>query len=329
MKTHTDRRQEDKSQSTVNGFAKLQSEGGSSFQFKDNRSEAIQKPRLQKMTKNNADTQQSLVFQDGGSLRSQAQLSQTIRKNKNNDADIFQRVSYLDTDDYRRIYNYSRLWRSGNAVRVLEQIRDDFGVGSDSDYTILSQSDWKSAAKKMGYSADPSHREGGTVGGLGSSQKTIPIVFISEALIKQNLIDRDPPSVAKVVATLRHEYQHVKQKNSKSYASEYKSGGSLRELSEFEAYLSELESSVRDYRGGESAVDQSQIHEAVYNARRHFDDYVAGFYPGYDRILDEMLAPLSRAIEKGSVGMLESSPIDIVVGVMDKHGLDRMVRRIR
>lgn len=63
MNTHADKTLENKSQAVVNGLPKQQSSGNSTFQFADNRPEAIAQRKLQEMASNSLQVKQFKVYQ--------------------------------------------------------------------------------------------------------------------------------------------------------------------------------------------------------------------------------------------------------------------------
>lgn len=64
MNTHADKAQENKSQAVAKSLPKLQSNGESTFQFVDNRPEAVAQRKLQKMANNSPQVSQLRAFQD-------------------------------------------------------------------------------------------------------------------------------------------------------------------------------------------------------------------------------------------------------------------------
>jgi hypothetical protein len=64
MNTHADKTQENKIQSVANTVAQKQSGGESTFQFVDNRPEAVAQRKLQEMANNNPRAMQLKAFQD-------------------------------------------------------------------------------------------------------------------------------------------------------------------------------------------------------------------------------------------------------------------------
>jgi hypothetical protein len=74
MNTHTDKTQENKSQSVANTVSQKQS-GESTFQFEDNRPEAIAQRKLQEMANNSPQVSQLRAFQDMANKNSQAKLT--------------------------------------------------------------------------------------------------------------------------------------------------------------------------------------------------------------------------------------------------------------
>lgn len=63
MNTHADKTQENKSQSVANAVSQKQGGGESTFQFVDNRPEAIAQRKLQEMAKNSPQVKQLRTFQ--------------------------------------------------------------------------------------------------------------------------------------------------------------------------------------------------------------------------------------------------------------------------
>lgn len=64
MNTHTDKTQENKNKAVANAVSQKQSGGGSTFQFADNRPEAIAQRKLQEMGNNTQQVSQLRAFQD-------------------------------------------------------------------------------------------------------------------------------------------------------------------------------------------------------------------------------------------------------------------------
>ena len=83
MNTHADKTQENKSQSVANGESQMQNSGESTFQFVDNRPEAIAQRKLQEMANNGPQTKQVAQFQAMVDNYS-AQQQQPIQKKENN-----------------------------------------------------------------------------------------------------------------------------------------------------------------------------------------------------------------------------------------------------
>lgn len=83
MNTHADKTQEKKSQSVANAVSRQQSGGGSTFQFVDNRPEAIVQRKLQEMAKNSPQVKPLRTFQ-GVVNNYSSQQQQPIQKKENN-----------------------------------------------------------------------------------------------------------------------------------------------------------------------------------------------------------------------------------------------------
>lgn len=64
MNTHAEKTQENKSQAVANGFSQKQSSSESTFQFVDNRPEAIAQRKLQEMANNNPQLKQLKAIQE-------------------------------------------------------------------------------------------------------------------------------------------------------------------------------------------------------------------------------------------------------------------------
>ena len=75
MHTHADKTQENKSQSVANEIPQMQSGGASTFQFVDNRPEAVAQRKLQGMANNGPQDSQLKAFQDMANTSSQMQES--------------------------------------------------------------------------------------------------------------------------------------------------------------------------------------------------------------------------------------------------------------
>lgn len=83
MNTHADKTQENKSQSVANEVAQEQSGSESTFQFVDNRPEAVAQRKLQEMANNSPQVKQAAQLQDRADNYS-AQQQQPLQKKENN-----------------------------------------------------------------------------------------------------------------------------------------------------------------------------------------------------------------------------------------------------
>lgn len=84
MNTHADKTQENKSQSVTNGESQLQSGGESTFQFVDNRPEAVAQRKLQEMANNSSQISQLRGFQAMANNSPQAQLTTQLQSMADN-----------------------------------------------------------------------------------------------------------------------------------------------------------------------------------------------------------------------------------------------------
>jgi hypothetical protein len=84
MNTHADKAQEDKSQSVSNGESQMQSGGESTFQFVDNRPEAVAQRKLQEMVNNSPQVKQLRAFQEMANNSPQAKQAAQLQVMANN-----------------------------------------------------------------------------------------------------------------------------------------------------------------------------------------------------------------------------------------------------
>lgn len=111
MNTHADQTQENKSQAVSAVDSQMQSGGESTFQFVDNRPEAVAQRKLQEMANNSPQVKQAAQLQAMADNHS-AQQQQSIQKKENNGvSDVIQRVVYNSLDE---VANKKFLPTSGN-----------------------------------------------------------------------------------------------------------------------------------------------------------------------------------------------------------------------
>lgn len=84
MNTHADKTQENKSQSVANETSQKQSGGASTFQFVDNRPEAVAQRKLQEMTNNSSQVSQLRAFQEMANKSPQAKQAAQLQVMANN-----------------------------------------------------------------------------------------------------------------------------------------------------------------------------------------------------------------------------------------------------
>ena len=84
MNTHADKTQENKSQSDSNRESQMQSGGESTFQFVDNRPEAIAQRKLQEMSNNSTQVSQLMAFQDMSNNSPQAKQTAQLQSMTDN-----------------------------------------------------------------------------------------------------------------------------------------------------------------------------------------------------------------------------------------------------
>lgn len=84
MKTHADKTQKNKSQSDSNRESQMQSGGESTFQFVDNRPEAIAQRKLQEMSNNSTQVSQLMAFQDMSNNSPQAKQTAQLQSMTDN-----------------------------------------------------------------------------------------------------------------------------------------------------------------------------------------------------------------------------------------------------
>ena len=83
MNTHADKTQENKSQAVSTMDSQMQSGGESTFQFVDNRPEAIAQRKLQEMANNSPQARQTAQLQSIADYRSAQQLQPNQKKENN------------------------------------------------------------------------------------------------------------------------------------------------------------------------------------------------------------------------------------------------------
>ncbi len=166
-----------------------------------------------------------------------------------------------------------------NSVELLKAIRRDFSVGSENDYDILSQSDWRKQVKKLTEKdIDNSNAEGGSFcpRNFELSDEIKPFLFVSEKIIADDI---KIGSIAKILSTLRHEHRHTQQCRCKTFDTYYsqssfnnKDRNALNtNTSEFEAYMTELISAYGELsRDTAFRPNNRTIFDSFVRARQHF-----------------------------------------------------------
>jgi hypothetical protein len=167
-------------------------------------------------------------------------------------------------------WNY--IYKKQGAHGLLEQIRNTYNVGTKNEYDIVDLKTWQQQAEKWTY-FEPAKKaptqQGGTVGGLYTSVRSKPIVFVNEKLVIKPALAEN--AIGNIVSTLRHEYEHVQQRNSPDYEYKYKTDIATRgALAEFEAYWTEVVSALREQDPKEAPSDEYFI-DAVKRAKKEYN----------------------------------------------------------
>ena len=84
MNTHADKTQENKSQTVAAETSQTQSGGESTFQFVDNRPEAVEQRKLQEMANNSLQVKQLMAFQDMANNSQEAKKTAQLRSMADN-----------------------------------------------------------------------------------------------------------------------------------------------------------------------------------------------------------------------------------------------------
>ena len=79
MNTHADKTQDNKNQSVANGVSQVQVGGEATFQFIDNRPEAVAQRKLKEMANNSPRTMQLIAFQDMANNSPQAKQAAQLQ----------------------------------------------------------------------------------------------------------------------------------------------------------------------------------------------------------------------------------------------------------
>jgi hypothetical protein len=78
MNTHADKKQKNQSQSVANEVSQKQRNGESTFQFEDNRSEAVAQRKLQEMANNSSQTKQAAQLQSLANSRTTSNINSKV-----------------------------------------------------------------------------------------------------------------------------------------------------------------------------------------------------------------------------------------------------------
>jgi hypothetical protein len=159
MNTHADKTQENKSQSVANGKSQMQSSGESTFQFVDNRPEAIAQRKLQEIANNSPQVAQLKAFQEmANGTSSPIQMVRPISNVTGGDAGIIQRVTVDVTNETDE---YSSGWLQAETA----------STGVDAE----PQKEAQDVAKIIGGTWVGGHMVNDRLGGLGDFDNIVPI----------------------------------------------------------------------------------------------------------------------------------------------------------
>lgn len=128
MNTHADKKSENKSQAVANVLQKQQNDGSSTFQFEDNRPEAIAQRKLQEAINNSPSVQQLKAYQEMADNRSSLQSN----PNQNNNTGLpdslksgIENLSGYSMDDVKVHYNsdkpdqlYAHAYTQGTDIHI-------------------------------------------------------------------------------------------------------------------------------------------------------------------------------------------------------------------
>lgn len=110
MNTHADKTQENKSQSVANGISQKQSSDKSTFQFVDNRPEAIAQRKLQEMANNSPQAKQATQLQEMASNSSQQKEINLFQNSEV--AQLRSHYHYTDKNGHDGITANKTIWPS-------------------------------------------------------------------------------------------------------------------------------------------------------------------------------------------------------------------------
>lgn len=211
MNTHTSKTQEKKSKSASLANSQMKNGGESTFQFVDNRPEAIAQRKLQETANNSPLIKQlkSTVF------TSDSRQYYTIQKKQN----VVQLLSEKDEDNKRlfwQIYTY----RPGKLKEAIEFLFETYNIGSlgDFDLVIDDGEERFHGMTEFGFNHKRQYRK--------------PRMTISSKYVWRMYDD----NFERILRTLRHEMRHVNDKNNPEYMSTKPTTAEM----EFRAYYQEL-----------------------------------------------------------------------------------------
>ena len=141
MNTHADKTQENKSHSHANGVSQMQSGGESTFQFVDNRPEAVAQRKLQEMANNSPQTKQAAQLQamaNGYSAQQQQTIQNkpnsyqplTLLRNKNEGKEVAQLFSYQSINPIKGVPMSVRVEDSGTKLTIIDNTQTEQNVGT-------------------------------------------------------------------------------------------------------------------------------------------------------------------------------------------------------
>ena len=212
MNTHADKTQEDKSQSVANAVIQKQGGGESTFQFVDNRPEAMAQRKLQEMAKNSS--RGIKVAQLQVMLYNHSLEQQPIQKKEN----VIQLLSEEDEENKRRFWQIYK-YRSG-LKEAIEFLFETYNIGSLDAFDLVIDDGGERfhGMTEFGFNH------------LGQYRK--PRMTISSAYIWRMYED----NFERILRTLKHEMKHVTDRNDRDFMANRPTGHEM----EFRAYYDEI-----------------------------------------------------------------------------------------
>lgn len=259
-------------------------------------------------------------------FQKELQLKESIQQRQKKEfvlSDVMQRVENTEkgskdlTSTYRDTYGYSKLFRFESsklkgAKLVLEKIRTDFGLGSANEYELHVVSNF-SAVLPKGEKVPKGGGQAFTKDGFAVNEKIAKIYF-GLGVVADWLASN---KVGNLISTLRHEYTHVRQRNSEGFRE--KVGYNNLDVAEFDAYYQEVADAATNHVDGASP-DTDHLWESVMRANRHGTP-IANRYHGFKDWGDlEQIRPRYELILRISERLFDDR--DIWGIVMDEFGIN-------